>query len=103
MKDANFAVGQIVQHRRFNYRGVIFDVDPNFMGSEVWYEAMAKSRPPKEEPWYHVLVHNATHQTYVAERNLARDDSGFPITHPNIEVVFSNFNGINYVLRIPSN
>ena len=60
---ARFEVGQVVQHRRFAYRGVVFDVDPCFQGSDDWYEQVALSRPPKDRPWYHVLVHDASHTT----------------------------------------
>ena len=65
-----FSVGDLVHHRIFNYRGVIVDVDRNFQSSEEWYEIVAKSRPPKNRPWYHVLVHGSDHSTYVAERTL---------------------------------
>ena len=103
MKDATFSVGQLVWHRLFHYRGVVFDVDPDFLGSEEWYEQMARSRPPKDEPWYHVLVHNAVHQTYVAERNLDQDDSGERIQNPAIEALFSGFDGVRYTSRARSN
>ena len=103
MKNATFSVGQPVWHRLFHYRGVVFDVDPVFLGSEEWYEQMAKSRPPKDEPWYHVLVHNAVHQTYVAERNLDQDDSGERIQNPAIETLFSGFDGVRYTSRARSN
>ena len=66
---ALFHVGQIVRHQLFGYRGAIFDVDPTFQGTEDWYETVARSRPPKDAPWYHVMVHDAEHTTYVAERN----------------------------------
>ena len=103
MKDATFSVGQLVWHRLFQYRGVVFDVDPIFLGSEEWYEQVAKSRPPKDEPWYHVLVHNAVHQTYVAERNLDQDDSGERIQNPEISEIFSGFDGVRYISRARSN
>jgi len=103
MKDATFSIGQLVWHRLFHYRGVVFDVDPVFLGSEEWYEQMARSRPPKEEPWYHVLVHNAVHQTYVAERNLDQDDSGERIQNPAIEALFSGYDGARYTSRARSN
>ena len=95
--DADFAVGALVTHRLFHYRGVVFDVDPQFAGTEAWYEQMARSRPPKDRPWYHVLVHGATHTTYVAERNLAPDHSGQPIEHPGIDALFSAFRDGRYV------
>ena len=103
MKDATFSVGQLVRHRLFQYRGVVFDVDPVFLGSEEWYEQVAKSCPPKDEPWYHVLVHNAVHQTYVAERNLDQDNSGERIQNPEIEAIFSGFDGLRYTSRARSN
>lgn len=92
-----FAVGELVHHRLFGYRGVIVDVDRNFQASEEWYETVAKSRPPKNKPWYHVLVHGSTHSTYVAERNLESDDSLEPIEHPMVEHFFSSFDRGRYV------
>ena len=79
---ASFSVGEIIHHRRFDYRGVVADVDSVFQGTEEWYDAMAISRPPKDAPWYHVLVHGSDHMTYVAERNLESDADGEPIAHP---------------------
>ena len=93
---ACFSVGDLVQHQLFNYRGVIIDVDPCFMLPEEWYETMARSRPPKDKPWYRVLVHNAIHETYVAERNLAADTSGTPIRHPLINSWFNGFSDGHY-------
>ncbi len=89
--NARFYVGQIIIHKLFNYRGVIIDADPDFQGSEEWYNKMAKTRPAKDRPWYHVLVDDANHQTYVAEQNLQADDCMEPIEHPMVELVFSNF------------
>ena len=103
MKDATYSRGQLVWRRLFYTRGLVFDVDPVFLGSEEWYEQMARSRPPKDEPWYHVLVHNALHQTYVAERNLDQDDSDERIQNPAIETLFSGFDGVSYTSRARSN
>jgi heat shock protein HspQ len=64
--EIKFFVGQIVHNKKFDYRGVIFDVDATFQGTEEWYDQVARSRPPKDRPWYHVLVHGARHTTYVA-------------------------------------
>jgi heat shock protein HspQ len=86
-----FAPGQIVLHQRFGYRGVIFDVDPVFMGSEEWYEAVARSRPPKDKPWYHVLVDGQPITTYVAERHLSIDPEPAPVEHPYIDSFFRGF------------
>jgi len=91
MKQAKFSIGQRINHRLFGYRGVIVDVDPAFQGAEEWYEEMAGSRPPKDDPWYHVLVHEAEQETYVAERNLAPDNSDEPIDHPLVNDFFVEF------------
>lgn len=82
---ARFHVGQVIRHKRFDYRGVIVEVDPVFQGTEEWYEQMAKSRPPKDRPWYHVLVHDARHSTYVAERNLEPETDATPVNHPLVD------------------
>ncbi len=96
---ARFHVGQLVHHRLFDYRGVIVDADPTFQGSDEWYERMARTRPPKDKPWYHVLVHNADHLTYVAERNLEADDSGAPVKHPLVQALFDEFRDGRYITR----
>lgn len=96
---ARFAIGQVVRHVLFDYRGVVYDVDPVFSASEEWYEQMARSRPPKDRPWYRVLVHGATHVTYVAERNLEKDPSGEPIRHPALHQLFERFENGAYVPR----
>lgn len=92
-----FAVGDLIHHRLFGYRGVIVDVDPKFQSTEEWYETVAKSRPPKDKPWYHVLVHGALHSTYVAEQNLEPDESMDPIVHPMVGQVFTRFENGRYV------
>lgn len=94
--NARFSIGDLVHHRLFDYRGVIVDVDPQFMLSDEWYDAVARSRPPKDYPWYRVLVHDATHETYVAERNLEPDASRAPIRHPMIEICFESFSDGQY-------
>jgi len=94
---ATFAVGDLVHHKLFDYRGVIIDVDPQFQLTEEWYQTMARSRPPKDRPWYHVLVHNAMHQTYVAERNLEADKSTEEILNPLLAGYFTRFSNGRYV------
>jgi len=89
--EATFSIGQLVHHNLFDYRGVIIDVDPHFQGTSDWYDQVARTRPPKDQPWYHVLVDNAVHSTYVAEGNLRRDSSAAPITHPAIAQFFNDF------------
>jgi len=94
-----FSVGELVHHRLFDYRGVIVDVDRNFQGTDEWYETVARSCPPKNRPWYHVLVHGEMHTTYVAERNLEHDESMEPIVHPLLEQFFSRFEDGKYYRR----
>ena len=94
---AQFSRGDLAHHRLFDYRGVVVDVDPRLMLSEEWYEAVALSRPPKDRPWYRVLVHDAKRETYVAERNLEPDTSGEPIRHPLIETCFHSFSHGHYL------
>ena len=92
-----FSIGDLVHHKLFNYRGVVVDVDPQLMLSDAWYETVASSRPPKDKPWYRVLVHNSVHETYVAERNLEPDTSCAPIRHPLIESCFRSFSDGHYL------
>jgi heat shock protein HspQ len=94
--NARFSIGDLVHHRLFDYRGVIVDVDPCLMLSDEWYEVVARSRPPKDQPWYRVLVHDAIHETYVAEQNLETDTSGVPVHHPLIETRFHSFSNGRY-------
>ena len=89
-------MGQLIHHRLFGYRGVVVDVDPTFQGTEEWYEAVARSRPPKDQPWYHVLVHEAEHATYVAERNLEPAPNDEPIEHPLLDAYFDTFRDGRY-------
>ena len=94
---AKFYVGQIVLHNKFAYRGAIFDVDATYAGSDEWYETVARSRPPKESPWYHVLVDGAGHTTYVAERHLEPDTAGEPVEHPLTAELFGEFHDGHYL------
>jgi len=96
---ASFRIGQLVHHKLFDYRGVVYDVDPVFSSTDEWYEEVAKSRPPKGKPWYHILVHGSLHTTYVAERNLEEDQTGEPIEHPMTEAIFADFIDGVYVPR----
>jgi len=102
-RQAKFHIGQVIRHRLFDYRGVVLDVDPVFLGSDAWYEQVARSRPPKGKPWYRVLVHEAEHQIYVAERNPEPDPSGAPIRHPLLAVFFTDQDTAGYRLRFRHN
>src|SRR5438132_12037010 len=84
---ARFAIGDVVKHRIFDFRGVVFDVDPEFANSEEWYEAIPEAiRPSREQPFYHLLAENAesTYVAYVSQQNLMPDDSDEPVDHPAI-------------------
>ena len=98
-----FAVGQLVHHKRFDYRGVIIDVDAEFHGTDDWYKQVARSKPPRDNPWYHVLVDESDYRTYVAERNLEPDTEGGPIKHPDVRIIFSEMSEGRYVSRNKGN
>ena len=88
---AAYGIGQIVEHRMFGYIGLIYDVDPVFMHDDDWYEGLVGTQPPKDAPWYHVLVDGETHVTYVAEQSLmpaTRDALDEDIEHPLINRLF---------------
>jgi len=97
--EAQFFVGQIVHHRLFDYRGVVFDVDPRFLGSEEWYQRVARTRPPRDRPWYRILVDGREMETYVAERNLEPDSDGGPVDHSLVDHFFSAFENGLYLPR----
>ena len=99
MKTSQFFVGQIIEHLKVGYRGVIFAVDAEFSLSEEWYEQVARSRPPKGEPWYHVMVDGAAHTTYVAQRHLKASDDLTQIDHPDLGKAFRQFDGDRYLPR----
>lgn len=103
MATAKFFLGQIVHHSIFDYRGVVFDIDFRFEGTDEWYEQVARSRPPKDQPWYRVLVHNAVHETYVAERNLESSENVEPICHPSVDLYFARIDNGIYVPLIQKN
>ncbi len=94
---AKFSVGQLIHNKLFGYRGVIFDVDPYFHGSTEWYDHVATTKPPKDRPWYHVLVDGAGHTTYVAERNLEADTKGGPIRHAELNDYFQGMSEDRYI------
>jgi heat shock protein HspQ len=99
---ASFAIGDVVKHRLFDFRGVIFDVDPVFANSEEWYEAIPEEiRPSKDQPFYHLLAENgeSSYTAYVSQQNLLRDDSEEPIDHPAIPGIFDGFGDGRYRLR----
>ena len=99
---ASFAIGDVVRHRMFDFRGVVFDVDPVFANSDDWYEAIpADIRPEKQQPFYHLLAENSdsTYVAYVSQQNLLLDDSDEPVDHPAIEGLFDDYADGRYRLR----
>jgi heat shock protein HspQ len=91
VRQAKFQIGQIVRHRLYPFRGVIFDVDPEFANTEEWWLSIPENvRPSKDQPFYHLLAENAesTYIAYVSEQNLVPDDSGEPISHPQVDEIF---------------
>jgi len=99
VQKAKFSIGDIVKHKHFEFRGVIYDVDFEFNNSEEWYQSIPKNvRPRKDQPFYHLLAENdeITYEAYVSEQNLLMDDSEDPIKHPLIEEIFSGKKGSSY-------
>jgi len=88
MQQSHFDIGQIIQHKLFDYTGIIVDVDFQYSGTDDWYDSVAHSRPAKNQPWYKVLVDNATHETYVAEQNLNSSKEAKTIHNPLLGYYF---------------
>ena len=99
---ARFGIGEVVRHKMFDFRGVVFDVDPIFANSDEWYEAIPEAiRPSKDQPFYHLLAENseAAYIAYVSQQNLVADDSDEPIDHPAIASMFVGLEDGRYRLR----
>ena len=107
--EAKFPIGQPVRHRIFGFRGVVFDVDPEFANTEEWYESIPEDvRPRKDQPFYHLFAENnddkSPYIAYVSEQNLVPDDSDEPpIRHPDMDDYFERADGGRYVSREPVN
>ncbi len=99
---ARFAIGDVVRHRLLDFRGVIFDVDPEFANSEEWYESIPEAmRPAKDQPFYHLLAENTelSYVAYVSQQNLERDDENGEVDHPAIDGLFDGFSKGRYRLK----
>ena len=99
---AMYAIGQVVRHRHYPFRGVIFDVDPTFANTEQWWLSIPEEiRPRKDQPYYHLLAENEenAYVAYVSEQNLMPDESGEPVGHPQAALIFESFEEGHYVLR----
>ncbi len=91
IRRAKYAIGQVVRHRVYPFRGVVFDIDPLFSNTEEWYQSIpSEVRPHKDQPYYHLFAENAETEyvAYVSEQNLLPDDSGDPVRHPQVAEIF---------------
>ncbi|WP_108660436.1 heat shock protein HspQ [Acuticoccus kandeliae] len=96
IRTAKFQLGQVVRHRVFSFRGVIFDVDPTFSNTEEWWEAIPEDlRPRRDQPFYHLFAENdeTEYIAYVSEQNLLPDDTGEPVRHPQVSDMFERRDG----------
>lgn len=103
-RNAKFHIGQIVRHRIYPFRGVIFDVDPEFDNTEEWWDAIPEDvRPRKDQPFYHLFAENDETQyiAYVSEQNLVIDESAPPVSHPQVAEIFQGPEDGTYRLRSP--
>jgi heat shock protein HspQ len=101
-RSAKFPIGAVVKHRLFPFRGVVFDIDPEFNNTEEWYEAIpADIRPHKDQPYYHLFAENAETEyvAYVSEQNLLPDTSGEPVRHPQVREQFERSKDGHYRQR----
>ena len=99
---ARFGIGDVVRHRLFAFRGVVFDVDPVFANSEEWYQSIPEDiRPPRDQPFYHLLAENddSSYVAYVSQGNLVGDADGGPIDHPTVRQLFDGFKDGRYKMR----
>lgn len=102
MQEAKFSIGQVVRHKLFPFRGVVFDVDPEFSNTEEWLEAIPEPvRPDRKQPFYHLFAENSDshYVAYVSEQNLVPDETGEPVDHPQIELLFDETDDGHYKLR----
>ena len=102
IKTAKYQIGQVVRHRIYPFRGVIFDVDPTFNHTEEWYVSIPEDiRPSKNQPFYHIFAENEATEyvAYVSEQNLLPDESRTPLRHPPVDEIFERDTGGNYHLR----
>ena len=102
MRHAKFTIGQVVRHRMFPFRGVIFDVDPEFANTEDWWLSIPEDvRPDRDQPFYHLLAENdqSAYVAYVSEQNLVADGENGPLRHPMADAMFDGFEDGRYRRR----
>ena len=107
-KPAKFKLGQVVKHKLFFFRGIIFDVDPIFDNTDEWLERIPEERrPKKDQPFYHLLAENEDRSVYIAyvsQQNLEKDNSNEPFTHPSVKLIFNgNDEEGNFILKQSTN
>ncbi len=99
---SRFGIGDVVRHRLFDFRGVVFDIDPVFANSEEWYESIPEEiRPHRDQPFYHLLAENeeSSYVAYVSQQNLLNDGEGGPVDHPTVTQLFEQFSEGRYKMR----
>lgn len=99
---SRFNIGDVVRHRMFDFRGVVFDIDPVFANSEEWYQSIPEDiRPPRDQPFYHLLAENEdeSYVAYVSQGNLVADIKGGPVDHPTVSQLFDGFEDGRYRMR----
>lgn len=104
--NAKYGIGTVVRHRKHSFRGVVFDVDPEFSNTDEWWQAIPEEkRPNKEQPFYHLLAENDSsyYVAYVSEQNLIMDDTGEPVEHPEVHGLFGQMNNGQYQLDVQMN
>ncbi|MES2906231.1 MAG: heat shock protein HspQ [Pseudomonadota bacterium] len=104
-RNAKFGIGAAVRHRLFPFRGIVFDIDPTFDSSEEWYRSIPEDiRPPKDQPFYHVLAENSQSEyvAYVSEQNLVEDTADLPIEHSQLDAIFDKADDGRYIMRTTS-
>ena len=103
---AKYTLGQVLRHRKHEFRGVVYDIDPEFANTEEWYESLPEEiRPARNQPFYHLLAENdrSYYLAYVSEQNLVPDESGDPVDHPEVEEFFGEYEDGFYPLQFPLN
>ena len=99
---ASFRIGDVVRHKYFPFRGIVFDVDPEFANTEEWWQAIPEEiRPAKEQPFYHLFAENDdnAYVAYVSQQNLVPDDTEAPVLHPAVPEMFERLGDGSYRLK----
>lgn len=101
--EAKYSIGEVVRHKKFRFRGVVFDIDPVFSNSDEWWQAIPEeSRPRRDQPFYHLLAENDSsyYVAYVSEQNLIADQTGEPVSHPEVSSMFSTLRDGKYDMEV---